>query len=307
VNGTCSVSTLLAQRLIGVFDTRVNAAASSVAEAVRGDPGRQAGLAAEPADLFAGGLVAVAALAVAGDEDPAGGAAVDVVVEGSRRPAYRSGQRQRLKVRAYETTEVIVGAVAGTLERPTSVITGRYTLAGELVIVGRTGLPTGDQIQVLAGALTPTDNHPWPSRIGAGTSVAHRSTWSASEPTSSPRSPLTRPRQAGRWRHQLRLVRLRSDLKPDQVPQQETGATASWRPGKGPPSSVETDQGLARHESRRVAGMRRRRCFDRYAGRGRVGDVGCARTSSMRPSAQRTRPVRPVRVRSQSAAWGPRA
>jgi len=41
----------------------------------------EAGLAAEPDDLFVGGLVAVAALAVAADEDPPGGASMGVVVE----------------------------------------------------------------------------------------------------------------------------------------------------------------------------------------------------------------------------------
>ena len=54
-----------------------------MAEAVGGDPGGEAGLAAEAGDLFVGGLVAVAVFAVAGDEDPtAGAAAVEVVVEG---------------------------------------------------------------------------------------------------------------------------------------------------------------------------------------------------------------------------------
>ena len=53
-----------------------------VAQAVRGDAGGEAGGAAEPADLLVGGLVAVAALAVAAEEDRSGGAAGEVVVEG---------------------------------------------------------------------------------------------------------------------------------------------------------------------------------------------------------------------------------
>jgi len=60
-----------------------------VAQAVPGHSGGEAGVAAELGDLLVGCLVAVAALAVAADEDAAGGAAVEVVVEG---PGDRAGR-----------------------------------------------------------------------------------------------------------------------------------------------------------------------------------------------------------------------
>lgn len=58
-------------------------------------------------------------------------------------------------MREYETTEVIVGTVTGTLEQRTSVIACHYTPTGELVIVGRTGPPTTDQARALADVLNP--------------------------------------------------------------------------------------------------------------------------------------------------------
>ncbi|SDT01461.1 ATP dependent DNA ligase domain-containing protein [Friedmanniella luteola] len=138
-----------------------------------------------------------------------------VVVKGAGSP-YRAGDRQWLKVRTYETSEVIVGAVTGTLDQPTSIIVGRYTATGELVIVGRTGPPTTDQAAVLAAALTPTEDHPWPARIGAG--------HFGGSPVDLLRVELTvvevagdAAQQAGRWRHQLRLIRLRPDLTTAQV------------------------------------------------------------------------------------------
>lgn len=73
-----------------------------------------------------------------------------------------------MKVRTYETAEVIVGAVTSTLEQPTSVIAGRYTPAKGLVIVGRTSPPTINQARALAAVLSPTGDHPWPTRISAG-------------------------------------------------------------------------------------------------------------------------------------------
>lgn len=50
-------------------------------KAVRSDPGREAGVAAETAELEVGQPVAVGALTGAADEDPAAGAAVEVDVE----------------------------------------------------------------------------------------------------------------------------------------------------------------------------------------------------------------------------------
>ena len=139
-----------------------------------------------------------------------------VVVKGAASP-YRPGERQWLKVRTYETAEVIVGAVTGTLAQPTSVIAGRYTATGDLVIVGRTGPPNASQAAALASVLLPTEDHPWPARIGGG--------HFGGQPVDLVRVHAAvvvevagdAAQQAGRWRHQLRLLRLRPDLTTDQV------------------------------------------------------------------------------------------
>jgi ATP-dependent DNA ligase len=141
-----------------------------------------------------------------------------LVVKGAASP-YRAGERQWLKVRTYETGEVVVGAVTGTLDQPTSVIAGRYTPAGELVIVGRTGPPSPDQAAALATTLTPTEDHPWPARIGAGHFGGSPVDLVRVQPAVVAEVAGDAAQQAGRWRHQLRLIRLRPDLAPDQVEQ----------------------------------------------------------------------------------------
>ena len=139
-----------------------------------------------------------------------------LVVKGAASP-YRAGERQWLKVKAYETAEVIVGAVTGTLDQPTSVIAGRYTPAGELVIVGRTGPPSPDQAAVPATMLTSTEDHPWPARIGAGHFGGSPVDLVRVEPVVVVEVAGDAAQQAGRWRHQLRLIRLRPDLTLAQV------------------------------------------------------------------------------------------
>ena len=50
---------------------------------------------------------------------------------------YAPGRREWLKVKSWETTEVLAGGVIGPIERPSQLVAGRYR-DGELVVVGRT-------------------------------------------------------------------------------------------------------------------------------------------------------------------------
>jgi ATP-dependent DNA ligase len=159
---------------------------------------------------------------MSGDLSTAGIEGVVVKGAGSR---YRPGERQWLKVRTYETGEVIIGAVTGTLNGPTAVIAGRYTPTGALVIVGRTGAPTREQARALAEVLTPTDDHPWPARIGAGHFGGQPIDLVRVQPTVVVEVAGDAAQQAGRWRHQLRLIRLRPDLTPAQIELQHPGST----------------------------------------------------------------------------------
>jgi ATP-dependent DNA ligase len=133
---------------------------------------------------------------------------------------YAPGRREWLKVKSWETTEVLAGGVIGSLERPSQLVAGRYR-DGQLVVVGRTSPLSPAHSAELADVLTPAGpDHPWPDRIGTGAFGGGRLS-----------VPLTRVRpdvvvevsadaalQAGVFRHPLRFVRVRPDLTPDDVP-----------------------------------------------------------------------------------------
>jgi ATP-dependent DNA ligase len=141
-----------------------------------------------------------------------------LVAKGATTP-YRPGRREWLKIKSWETTEVLAGGVIGTLDRPGQLVVGRHR-DGELVVVGRTSPLSPRQAAELAAVLTPAgDAHPWPERIGTGRFGGGRLS-----------VPLTRVRpdvvvevsadaalQAGVFRHPLRYLRVRPDLRPDDV------------------------------------------------------------------------------------------
>jgi ATP-dependent DNA ligase len=128
---------------------------------------------------------------------------------------YAPGRREWLKVKSWETTEVIAGGVIGTLDRPSQLVAGRYR-DGELVVVGRTSPLSPAQSAELGAVLTAAgDDHPWPERIGTGRFGGGRLS-----------VPLTRvvpdvvvevsadaALQAGVFRHPMRYVRVRPDLQ----------------------------------------------------------------------------------------------
>ncbi|MCW2580177.1 MAG: ATP-dependent ligase [Blastococcus sp.] len=133
---------------------------------------------------------------------------------------YAPGRREWLKVKSWETTEVLAGGVIGPVHRPGQLVAGRYR-DGELVVVGRTGPLNPRQSEELGAVLLPAgDDHPWPDRIGTGRFGGGRLS-----------VPLTRvdpivvveisadaALQAGVFRHPLRYVRVRPDLQPADLP-----------------------------------------------------------------------------------------
>jgi ATP-dependent DNA ligase len=141
-----------------------------------------------------------------------------LVAKGATTP-YRPGRREWLKVKSWESTEVVAGGVIGTLERPSQLVAGRYRDGG-LVVVGRTSPLSPAQAAELAAVLRPAGpDHPWPDRIGTGAFGGGRLS-----------VPLTRVApevvvevsadaalQAGVFRHPLRYVRVRPDLSPGDV------------------------------------------------------------------------------------------
>lgn len=115
---------------------------------------------------------------------------------------------------------MLVGGVLGPINRPEVVIAGRYTADGELVMVGRTVPLTAAQSAELGAVLRPAGRkHPWPGEI-----TSYR--WGGKDS----KKPLTEVRpetvievaadaavQAGQWRHGLRYLRIRADLRPEDL------------------------------------------------------------------------------------------
>ena len=133
---------------------------------------------------------------------------------------YAPGRREWLKVKSWESTEVLAGGVIGPIERPSQLVAGRYR-DGELVVVGRTSPLTPAQSAELAAVLTPAaDDHPWPTRIGTGPFGGGRLSVALTrvEPTAVVEVSADAALQAGVFRHPLRFVRIRPDLHPGDLP-----------------------------------------------------------------------------------------
>ncbi|MFE2867719.1 hypothetical protein [Embleya sp. NPDC059259] len=77
------------------------------------------------------------------------------------RQRHLPGERRWRKYRSRDTTEALVGAVAGSLRRPTTVLFGRYHDTGRLRLVGRSSTLNRDVTATLAARLAPADaDHP---------------------------------------------------------------------------------------------------------------------------------------------------
>jgi ATP-dependent DNA ligase len=135
---------------------------------------------------------------------------------------YAPGRREWLKVKSWESTEVLAGGVIGPIARPSQLVAGRYR-DGELVVVGRTSPLTPAQSAELAAVLTPAGaGHPWPERIGTGAFGGGKLSVALTrvEPTAVVEVSADAALQAGVFRHPLRFVRVRPDLEPGDVPPQ---------------------------------------------------------------------------------------
>ncbi|HEY3006050.1 MAG TPA: ATP-dependent DNA ligase [Kribbellaceae bacterium] len=141
-----------------------------------------------------------------------------LVVKGTA-SRYAPGRREWLKVKRRDTVDVIVGGVLGPIDRPDVVIAGRYRGA-ELVQVGRTVPLTAAQSAELGAVLEPAGpDHPWPDEIGAGRWARNSANVPLTKVSPDVVAEVTADAalQAGAWRHPLRYVRHRPDLRPDDV------------------------------------------------------------------------------------------
>ncbi|MCU1668654.1 MAG: ATP-dependent ligase [Blastococcus sp.] len=151
------------------------------------------------------------------DFRPAG---VEGLVAKGAATRYAPGRREWLKVKSWETTEVLAGGVIGPIDRPSQLVAGRYR-DGELVIVGRSSPLSPRQSTELAAVLTaPTTAHPWPERIGTGAFGGGKLSVPLTrvDPSVVVEVSADAALQAGVFRHPLRFVRVRADLRADDLP-----------------------------------------------------------------------------------------
>lgn len=158
-------------------------------------------------------------LARAWAEEWAASGVEGVVAKGAGQP-YLPGRRGWQKYRHTDTAEAVVGAVTGSPARPETVLLGRYTPEGELRPVARSTPLAPPLRRELAGLLTPAGpGHPWRDlRISShwGSRTPLEITPVAPDLVAEFRGDTAVDR--GRWRHPVRLHRLRTDLSPGEVP-----------------------------------------------------------------------------------------
>jgi hypothetical protein len=114
-----------------------------------------------------------------------------------------------------------VGGVLGSITRPEVVIAGLYNADGEPTVIGRTVPLKPEQSAQLAAVLKPaTGGHPWPDEI-----TSYR--WGGRDskkplvkvqPTVVAEVSADAATQAGQIRHGMRYLRIRAELRPEDLP-----------------------------------------------------------------------------------------
>jgi ATP-dependent DNA ligase len=141
--------------------------------------------------------------------------------------AYRPGRADWLKLKRWASTEAVIGGVTGSLMDPSGLLLGRFDGTGRLRYVGRTGPLPADQRGEL-GRLLPAagwrgepESHPWPRPLPAAWvdqfDRAEPVPYLPVEPVVVAEVSADVARDRGRWRHPVRLLRIRVDLDPSET------------------------------------------------------------------------------------------
>jgi len=151
-------------------------------------------------------------------------AAADLGMEGlvvkGRGTAYRNGAREWLKFRVRDTVEVVVGGVSGAVEAPGRLVLGLPDADGTLHFAGTTTELTPRQRAELGVLLRPSErSHPWlaESRSATRWGGASKQQVHPVQATVVVEVSVDSSVQDGRWRHPVKLVRVRADLTPAEV------------------------------------------------------------------------------------------
>ncbi|WP_199515951.1 ATP-dependent DNA ligase [Nucisporomicrobium flavum] len=157
------------------------------------------------------------------DWQPAG---VEGLVSKSPAGQYVPGQAVWQKTKAKHTEEYIIGGVTGSLDRPISLLLGRYDQRGILRVVGRTHRIRAAMRTELSGLRPPVfrgDSHPWPCPLPAGWLADFNSRepvpYRQVEPTLVAEVLVDHAADGPfqRLRHAAALQRIRADLRPSDL------------------------------------------------------------------------------------------
>jgi ATP-dependent DNA ligase len=143
--------------------------------------------------------------------------------------AYRPGRRGWHKLRQRQTTEAVIGGVTGPIERPDTLLLGRFDGAGRLRYAGRSRPLAVAQRAALGPALTRAGprrgggvNHPWPRPLPAAWSghfdQAGPLEYRQVAPAVVAEIRVDAAYEHARWRHGVEFVRMRPDLAVTDVP-----------------------------------------------------------------------------------------
>jgi ATP-dependent DNA ligase len=141
---------------------------------------------------------------------------------------YRPGRRGWQKLREQHTADAVVAGVTGPVDRPETLLFGRFDADRELRYLGRSRPLTPAQRAAVGPALTPAGqrrrggvNHPWPRPLPAGWSGpfgAAALDYRQVAPVLVAEVRVDAAYEHTRWRHPVRFVRIRDDLHPLQLP-----------------------------------------------------------------------------------------
>lgn len=133
--------------------------------------------------------------------------------------SYWPGERRWVKVRSYQSAEAVIGAVTGSLARPSGVLLGRYDTEGHLRLVARSTPLPAPLRKELASLLGPAEpDHPWQgARFSAGWGTRETLQFTCVRPELVAEFSGDAAFDQGRYRHPVQVTRLRGDLGVNEV------------------------------------------------------------------------------------------
>lgn len=130
---------------------------------------------------------------------------------------YRPGMRGWQKHRTRITAEAIVGGITGSIDAPRELILGRHDEHGRLRIAGRTTTLQPATSTRIAAVLE-EQAHAWPERLPAHSWGAPRTAYTRVRPNLVVEVSADLALDGLRWRHPVRFVRARDDLRASDLP-----------------------------------------------------------------------------------------